>query len=78
MLPRNIKQRKQIHNGFSQRQWKLYQPRANEKQIGRINDKSLLPSAVEPTYCNRNSETKDTHMDNKVSEEYKRKYKRIA
>jgi hypothetical protein len=34
--------------------------RTNEKQIGRIHDKSL-PSTAEPTYCIRNSETKDTH-----------------
>jgi hypothetical protein len=38
----------------------IYQRRTNEKQIRRINDKSL-PSTVEQTYCIRNSETKDTY-----------------
>ena len=54
--PSHIQQRKSVHNGVSRSRWKIHRRRANEEQIGRIDDKSL-PCIMGTTNGNRSYPT---------------------
>jgi hypothetical protein len=49
----------------------------NAEPMKNKSEGSMIPSAVEPTYCIRNSETKDKYNGKKHQRNTKRKYKKL-